>query len=1143
MLPQAKILILLLSFFFAKTIASANTFTVTTNADSGPGSLREAIANAGTNGPVTADLIVFNIPYVNEASITIQLLTMLPDITANLTIDGTTQPSAVLGVSNSKIIIQPQGGNNSIMQLDACLTLPDADNVQIYGLCIKYFHDFVKDANVHQPVAVSLHNANNFVFGAPGKGNVIAGSCWCISKNYSMGTVNNCIIQSNFFGLDADGKTQLRYAPLDNNLGGVILTLGNNAKIGGSNPLEGNVFSGITVGVGFIEMTGSIEIGNNKFGTDYTGSTDIFYNSCMGGRDSPADFFIYDNIATGESDFNAMSGRFLVVRNFFGTNALSTPFSYSILDFNNCTGKAMIGGNDASTMNVFANGLLGVGNNNSTSISVLHNSFYCHDEDGIYMNWYTLPNKPFITINKITATSVEGTSKPKAIIELYQTDTCRHCEGKVYITRFNADALGNWKYNGIVSTTITATATNFDDSTTSAFAQPTIDETNAVVTNATCNKANGKITGVKIISGTSFSWTDINGAVVGTDTSLINVPAGNYQLTVSIGSNTCKKISQVFTVGNSVPPAITIGFSATNPTCGAFNGEILYTLSFFPDSAVWLNAAGNIIQRGAEMVNAGPGNYFFRIVIPGDTSCYSSYGPIQLVNQSGPSVDITTATINAATCNLANGSITNIGFSNITGTAIYNWLDSLNRLVSSTPDLLNVPAGIYRLKFKDQGGCDTIITSAITIGNAGNIMFDTSTKVIIPSKCVASTGSIQNITVTNGNTYKWIDITTGSIVSVNKDLMNVAPGYYKLIATSNAGCTDSMKVFYVPQATPRIPNVIGIGSNPETCGRKNGSAIVTTDGTPATGFSFQWSDSSTSQVISNSLSIQNLASGNYACYSIDSNGCSRLAGVAGITNLAPAINNTPVITPDVCMAQEGSITKINVESSVPLTYSWYNNATVVVSTGKDLVNVGQGNYYLIVKDANNCERTSDHFFVDNTTMTPATPIYDPLPVLKGSPANLVVKNPANGSYELYATASSASPVLVNTNGKFVTGPLSNDTIVYVLLRKGDCISSRTPVLIKVAETLELNMPNAFTPNSDGHNDLFRIKYPSFISTIQMNIFNRFGEKVFESRDAAKAWDGTFNGKQQPIGNYIWTISYIDILGRNKKASGHVLLIR
>jgi len=1140
-----RILVLLL--LISSRPAYATAFTVTSNADSGPGSLREAIQNAATNGTATPDIINFNIPYTDINSITIQLQSTLPEISANLTIDASTQPSPMLGVSNSRIILQPQGGNNYITMLDACMSIHNADNVQLYGLCIKLFSEFSLGGTLHEPTAISLWNANNLVFGAPGKGNVIAGCSYGLFKAYSTGTVNNIKVQSNFFGLDVDGTTKLLPNFSFTNLVAVELTLSSNALIGGSTEAEGNVFSGVVSGVSFIEMKGYCEVANNKFSTDYTGNIGMG-NGAMGGRDSQADFFIHDNTISGEVDFNSMSGRFLVTHNFWGTNPAQTAqFGNGILDFNNCTGAALIGGNDASVMNVFGNGVLGVGNNNSKKITVLHNSFYCHDEDGIYMNWYTLPNKPFITINKITASTAEGIARPNSIIEVYQTDNCRHCEGKTFITRLNADAAGKWTYTGAVTGNITATATNVDDSTTSAFAQPLIDVSRAVITDATCNKANGKITGIKITSGTSFTWTDINGKVVGTDTSLLNIPAGQYQLTVGIGNNTCKAVSQLFIVGNTSPPQINnAAFKIAQPACGASNGQIIFQQFHSPATTIWTDENGDIIQQGNDTLkNAGEGTYFLTLVLPTNNTCTTISAPLVLINQSGPSVNIVPAKVIPATCGKPVGSITNVSFTNITGTPVYHWYDSNNKLVGTGADLINVPAGAYHLAFKDGSTCDTIITATIQVPAAGSIRFDSTAKNIVASSCTAITGGINGVLVTNGFNYLWKDTVSKQIVSSSNDLVNVPPGYYKLIATSVEGCSDSTVTWQVPQAMPEVfQSTVTI--SPENCGKKNGSAVLKQLNAAQTGFGFSWTDNNNpNQVLSTSLSLQNTAAGNYTCYSTDPNGCVSVAANISIINLpAPVINdNAAVINPNVCNQQNGAISQINISGSGPFSYKWYTASGQEIAQTKDLSGLAQGNYYMVVNDAGNCTDTSNMFIISNTVEDIAAPQYSDIIVLKGNSATLQVKNLQTGKYGLYASGTAVTPSQENTNGSFTTGAINNDTAVCIVLKKGDCASLAAKVNIKVAITLDINMPNAFSPNHDGNNDLFRIKYPDFIKTIDFTVFNRWGQKIFYTSNAATGWDGTINGQLQPAGDYLWVINYTDVLGNSKKLSGYVLLLR
>ncbi|MDI3320652.1 gliding motility-associated C-terminal domain-containing protein [Pinibacter soli] len=89
----------------------------------------------------------------------------------------------------------------------------------------------------------------------------------------------------------------------------------------------------------------------------------------------------------------------------------------------------------------------------------------------------------------------------------------------------------------------------------------------------------------------------------------------------------------------------------------------------------------------------------------------------------------------------------------------------------------------------------------------------------------------------------------------------------------------------------------------------------------------------------------------------------------------------------------------------------------------------------------------------------------------------------------------------------------------------------------------LNMPNAFTPNNDGNNDVFKVKYVFPVQLFTMDIYNRWGQKVFTSNDIKKGWDGSVNGLQAPTGSYIWTISLIDIDGKKQQQKGVVTLFR
>ena len=85
-------------------------------------------------------------------------------------------------------------------------------------------------------------------------------------------------------------------------------------------------------------------------------------------------------------------------------------------------------------------------------------------------------------------------------------------------------------------------------------------------------------------------------------------------------------------------------------------------------------------------------------------------------------------------------------------------------------------------------------------------------------------------------------------------------------------------------------------------------------------------------------------------------------------------------------------------------------------------------------------------------------------------------------------------------------------------------------------------PNAFTPNGDGKNDVFRPLFNGYHNFHFFRIVNRWGETIFESSNSLPAWDGTFNGVPQDIGTYYYFIQY-DCGGNTIEAKGDVTLIR
>jgi gliding motility-associated-like protein len=90
------------------------------------------------------------------------------------------------------------------------------------------------------------------------------------------------------------------------------------------------------------------------------------------------------------------------------------------------------------------------------------------------------------------------------------------------------------------------------------------------------------------------------------------------------------------------------------------------------------------------------------------------------------------------------------------------------------------------------------------------------------------------------------------------------------------------------------------------------------------------------------------------------------------------------------------------------------------------------------------------------------------------------------------------------------------------------------------------LPNAFSPNGDGLNDEFKaVQKYDFVNTYHMQIYNRWGEMIFETSDINRGWDGTFEGKPSPQGSYVYKIIYTAWPNKNEQQleTGVVTLVR
>ena len=132
--------------------------------------------------------------------------------------------------------------------------------------------------------------------------------------------------------------------------------------------------------------------------------------------------------------------------------------------------------------------------------------------------------------------------------------------------------------------------------------------------------------------------------------------------------------------------------------------------------------------------------------------------------------------------------------------------------------------------------------------------------------------------------------------------------------------------------------------------------------------------------------------------------------------------------------------------------------------------------------------------------------------------------------------SSTSDYIVKTDGNYE-------------LKMTDGFGCSASTTIKVnymsCTNCPINVPSAFSPNNDGKNDLFKVLTDcSLVRSFSLGIYNRWGQKIFETKDINKGWDGMLNGKPSPIDTYVYKLQYTRYSTiKAQQAWGTITLIR
>lgn len=642
----------------------------------------------------------------------------------------------------------------------------------------------------------------------------------------------------------------------------------------------------------------------------------------------------------------------------------------------------------------------------------------------------------------------------------------------------------------------------------------TINSANVVVQQMRCTDT-ATITGLQVPQGVGYYWTDYNGNVISTDLNLKVTKPGSYRLVLAGGKIT----SQWFQVVDDRVTIYSGYLMITDISCGVDNGSIKNLLINDPlskiSTVIWTDQNGKIVGNTADVSNLPVGAYILTITT--SDGCTTTFGPVNLQYVTGPSINQTNVKIRSANCGQSTGSITNLVITG-TGSLKYTWLNAQRQTVGTDTILVNQPPGTYILQVTDTQ-CGVANSTPFTISETNGISVDTSKVLITPSSCGKPNGSVVNLQVTGAITYQWTDV-NGKTVATSADLNNVSAGEYTFTASNTYGCSLT-KTYQVGQK-PATPLPVYDVTYTTACYLKNNGGVTVAIDTLVK--SARWVDS-LGKTIGTGSSISNVAPGAYQLYLTDQNGCEnyyKSYTINGAAQLSISHNGQP--HGSMCGLSNGSITGVIVNGGVPpYTYTWTNaNGAQIGSNSNSIDSLAIGDYKLTIADSQ-CGTISTTYSIADGTINIPTPSVPDIQLCSSGNALISVNNASDSAvYRLYESSISSQPLYEQKGGKFSINITGNSSF-YVSEINGDCESSRAQVNVNVCIS-SASIANAFTPNGDGINDYWVINKIENYPNALVQIFNRYGQKVFESRGYATPFDGTYNGQRLPTGVYYYIIN-------------------
>ena len=266
---------------------------------------------------------------------------------------------------------------------------------------------------------------------------------------------------------------------------------------------------------------------------------------------------------------------------------------------------------------------------------------------------------------------------------------------------------------------------------------------------------------------------------------------------------------------------------------------------------------------------------------------------------------------------------------------------------------------------------------------------------------------------------------------------------------------------------------------------------------------------------------------------------------------------TGYMNPNICLGDTVSLA-LSSESASASIFAWYVDGTPLGNSGE--VNIIAANSNSGGPFSLSWNNTGSHIIMITTTTSQgckSLPTYDTVDVHALPNATFTFKTKSNNELCLEDSVQFIANY-VNSQCSYLWQPVhgfNNDNkpviwgkveetqsdITLTVTDPFGCVGMSTQQLDPSA-CCNVLFPNAFTPNGDGKNDVFRPLFNGYHNFHYFRIVNRWGETIFESSNSLPAWDGTFNGVAQDIGTYFYYIQY-DCGGNTVETKGDVTLIR